>query len=114
MSFGSVLKSIGHGVKVAVIGVAHGFVALFGSTVAKQFATASIALLKSAIGTIVTQVVEDLANGDLSSGAKREAAVVQILALAAQQGIAVAESEVRMLIEIAVQFVKGKFTVATA
>lgn len=114
MSFSSIFKGIGHGIKVAVVGVAHGFVALFGSDVAKQFASASIALLKSAVGAIVMQVVTELANGDLSSSAKREEALAQILALAASKGIAVAESEARMLIEIAVQFVKGKFTVSPA
>ncbi|HEY0759708.1 MAG TPA: phage holin, LLH family [Acidisarcina sp.] len=114
MSFSSVFKGIGHGIKVVFAGAAHGFVALFGSDVAKQFAAASIALLKSAIGAIVTKVVGELATSDLSSNAKREEAVVQILAFAAQQGITVAESEVRMLIEIAVQFVKGKLTVTPA
>ncbi|HEY0797432.1 MAG TPA: phage holin, LLH family [Acidisarcina sp.] len=114
MSFSSIFKGIGHGLKVVVVGVAHGFVGLFGSDAAKQFATASLALLKSAIGAIVMKVVTDLANGDLSSSAKREQALAEILALAAAQGISVAESEARMLIEIAVQFVKGKFNVTPA
>jgi len=114
MSFSSIFKGIGHGIKVAVVGVAHGFVALFGSDAAKQFASASLALLKSAIGAIVMQVVTELGSGDLSSSAKREEALTQILALAAAKGISVAESEARMLIEIAVQFVKGKFNVTPA
>lgn len=114
MSFRSVFKGIGHGIKVVVVGVAHGFVALFGSAAAKQFAAASLALLKSAIGVIVAQVVTTLSTSDLSSNAKREEAVVQILAAAGKEGIVVAESEVRMLIEIAVQFVKGKLTVSAA
>lgn len=114
MSLTTVFKGIGHGIKVVAVGVAHGFTALFGSDVAKQFASASIALLKSAIGVIVTKVVTELASGDLSSSAKREQAVTQVLALAATEGISVAESEVRLLIEVAVQFVKGKFTVAAA
>jgi hypothetical protein len=114
MSFSSVFKGIGHGIKVVVVGVAHTFVDLFGSAAAQQFAGASLALMKSAIGAIVTKVVGELATTDLSSSEKREEAVVQILAFAGQEGIAVAESEVRMLIEIAVQFVKGKLSTTAA
>lgn len=114
MGFTETLKKIGHDVKAVAITIKKGFIALFGAPAAHQFAQASLALLKSAIGQIVTKVVEDMANTSLDSTAKREGAVTEILSIAAQQGIIVAESEVRLLIEVAVQFVTGKITVAPA
>jgi len=114
MSLASTLKTIGSDIKKVAIIVADAFAKLFGTEAAQQFAQASLALLKSAIGGIVTKVVEDMQNTSLDSNAKREQAVVQILSIAAQEGIVVAESEVRLLIELAVQFVKGKVQIAPA
>ena len=114
MSFSSILNGIGRGTNAVVSGVAQGFEVLFGSAAAKQFGSASAALLKSAIGAIVVKVVEDLQNTDLSSSAKRDSAIAQVLALAAQEGITVLESEARMLIEIAVPLVKSKVTATAA
>ena len=111
MSVASVFKSIGHGVKTAVKYVEARFVALFGEDAAKQFVKVSYTLLQSAAGKIVLQVVTDLNDTTLDSSAKRETAVQQVKELARQQAIQVAESEVRLLIELAVQFVQGKFQV---
>jgi hypothetical protein len=114
MTFADKLKALGKDVKNVALNIEKGFVALFGADVAKQFATASLAILKTALGQIVTQVVQDMSSSTLDSTSKREQAVVQILAIAGQQGIIVAESEVRLLIEIAVQFVEGKVSVASS
>lgn len=108
MSLSEALSKIGAGIKKVAVTIAKDFEALFGTAAAEQFAQASIALLKSAVGTIVTQVVDDMENTTLDSTAKRETAVAQILEIAAKAGISVAESEVRLLIELAVTFVKGK------
>ena len=114
MSISSVFKSVGYGIKTAVKYVETRFVALFGQDTANQFVSDSYALLQSAIGKIVSQVVTDLNNTTLSSSAKRETAVKEVLELANQQAIQVAESDVRLLIELAVQFVEGRFQVQPA
>jgi hypothetical protein len=111
MSVASVFKSIGRGVKAAVKHIAAGFVALFGHDAASKFVKDSYVLLQSAVGKIVSQVVKDLSESSLDGAAKREAAVEQVLQLARQQAIEVAESEIRLLIELAVQFAKGNFQV---
>ena len=112
MSIVDVFKKIGHGIKVVATTIAHGFVSLFGSEAAKKFVEASSSLLQSAVGQIVLKVVEDMQATDLDTNAKREAAVVEIMKIASEQAITVAESEVRLLIELAVQFVKGRFAIA--
>ncbi|HUO60895.1 MAG TPA: phage holin, LLH family [Candidatus Acidoferrales bacterium] len=111
MSMSSVFKSIGHGVKTAAKYVEGRFVALFGEDAAKKFVQDSYTLLQSAVGKIVSQVVKDLNDTALDSAGKRETAVKQVLEMARQQGIQIVESEVRLLIELAVQFVQGKFKV---
>jgi hypothetical protein len=114
MSVSSVFKSIGRGVRVVVKFITSGFIALFGEDAAKRFVKDSYTLLQSGIGKIVSQVVKDLNDTALDSSAKREAAVKQVLEASRQQAIQVAESEVRLLIELAVQFVQGKFQVEAA
>ena len=114
MSISSVFKSIGRGVKVVVKFVKSSFITLFGEDAAKRFVKDSYALLQSALGKIVSQVVKDLNDTTLDSSTKREAAVKRVRELAGQQAIQVAESEVRLLIELAVQFLKGNFQVQAA
>ena len=111
MNVSSVFKSIGREVKTAVKHIKAGFIALFGEDAANNFVKDSYALLQSAAGKIVCQVVNELNDTSLDSSAKREGAVKQVLELARQQAIQIAESEVRLLVELAVQFVKGNFQV---
>jgi hypothetical protein len=82
-----------------------------GEDVASKFVKDSYALLQCAVGKIVSQVVRDLNDTSLDSSAKREAAVKEVRDLARQQAIQVAESEVRLLVELTVQFLKGNFQV---
>jgi hypothetical protein len=111
MSIASLFRSVGHGVKVAVKFIATGFIRMFGNEAAKRFVQDSYSLLQSAIGRIVLEVVQELSATQFENGAKREAAVNKVLAVAREQAITVAESEVRLLVELAVQFVKGNFQV---
>jgi hypothetical protein len=104
----NVLKSIGHGIKVAAIKVAHGFAAIFGHDAAVAFGHAALDLLKSALGKIVVEEVQALSTVDSLSGVEKFAkAQAAILEKAKAAGISVSTSIVNLLIEVAVAFVKG-------
>jgi hypothetical protein len=108
MSFFDVFKKIGHGVKVAAIAVAHGFENIFGAQASQDFGHAALDVLKSALGQIVVAEVSALAGvSDLSGAEKAAQAQAAILKQVQALGIDASKSIVNMLIELAVQFIKG-------
>jgi hypothetical protein len=103
-----IFQSIGHFFKHAAVWVSDQFVKLFGSDAANTFAVAAESLLHSAIGQIAWDAVNEAEK--LAAGTdKLGAAFAQIISTAATQGIAVKDSVVNMLIEVAVQKLKGSF-----
>jgi hypothetical protein len=108
----SFLAKIGHGIKVVVVGIAHGFISLFGAQTAHDFASATVAMLRSELGQLALHavlVLADLAN--MSGEQKRAHAFSAILQEAEQRGLKVAESTINLLIELAVTAIKQKFDV---
>ncbi len=102
----SKIENFIHGAAVKVEGA---FVAVFGKDAAQQFAQGTLALLKTAAGKIVldaVQAVETL-NPTADGATKRAAAFTQVATDFKTQGIQVGESVISMLIELAVQFLKG-------
>lgn len=81
------------------------FVKVFGQEASQKFADGAVALLKTAAGVIVVDVVRaiEVANPLLSSADKRAAAIKQIMADARIQGLGVTGSIINLLIELAVQ-----------
>lgn len=108
-SLWSKISNFFHTAEVKVSAV---FIALFGKQAATQFAQASLALLKSAEGKIVLDAVEAVQSLAGSGADKRNAAFTQIMTDLKAQGKSVAESEINMLIELAVQFLKGNIAPA--
>lgn len=100
MGIKKAFKAIGGFFKKAFIGI-------FGSEAARQFAEAAKAMLASTFGAIVLGVVQELSFENLSTAEKREEAVRRIAAAAISKGLNVRESMIRLLIEIAVQSLKG-------
>lgn len=115
----NVFEAIGHGIKWVAVKVAHGFEALFGKPAAEAFAHASLELLKSATGKIVLSVVAGLMQvKDATGDQKREQAFTEIVTQLEQQGISLGKdilgSEINMLIELAVNALKGRFEPVTS
>lgn len=108
----SFFGKIGHFFASVGKGIAHGFEKLFGSKVAHDFAHAAAELLKSKLGTIVLDAVDavESLSPTLGSEEKRKAAFSKILSDATAAGISTSTSIVNMLIEIAVNMLKGKIT----
>lgn len=103
-----VFKAIGHFVKHVAVIVSQAFVSLFGSDAAHTFAVAAESLLHSAIGQIAWTAVQEAQN--LAAGTDKAATAFSTIATAAKaQGITVADSVINMLIEVAVQKLKGSF-----
>lgn len=110
----SVFDKIWGGVKFVASHVAAGFKALFGEQAAADFAKASVGLLKTAVGQVAFTVVEGLMHVQtLDSNAKRASAFEEIgkrlAAQGKQLGKDIYSSEIYLLIEVAVQALKGKF-----
>lgn len=111
MDLVGVIKKIGHGIKVVAIKVAHGFAAVFGQQSAEAFGHAALGLLKSALGQVVVSEVQALEGiGNLSGVEKFAQAQPSILKQAEAAGITTSVSIVNLLIELAVQFVKGNLS----
>jgi hypothetical protein len=88
--------------------ISEGFTKLFGSNAAKAFAVASLALLKTDLGKIALIAVQEAEK--VAAGVdKYTTAFGAITSQVKTQGIAAGESEINMLIELAVQTVKGAF-----
>lgn len=81
------------------------FVKVFGQEASQKFADGAVALLKTAAGVIVVDVVKaiELANPMASPADKRNAAFQQIMADAKIQGLGLTSSVINLLIELAVQ-----------
>jgi hypothetical protein len=105
----SKISSFIHGAKVAVSAV---FVKLFGQQAASDFAHASLALLKTAAGKIVLDAVDAAQTLATDGAGKRAAAFTKIVSDFQSQGISVGNSELNLLIELAVGALKG--TIAAA
>jgi hypothetical protein len=108
MDLVGVIKKIGHGIKVVAIKVEHVFVAVFGQQAAETFGHAALGLLKSALGQIVVAEVQLLEGVSGLTGVEKLAkAQPAILKEAELAGISASMSIINLLIELAVQFVKG-------
>jgi hypothetical protein len=102
------LKTIGHFLKHIAVFVSDVFVQLFGSDAAHTFAVAAESLLHSALGQIAFTAVQE-AEALATGTEKKAAAFEKIVAGAQSAGITVTESVVNMILEIAVQKLKGEF-----
>lgn len=101
-------QSIGGFFKKVGYYVSEGFQKLFGKDAAKHFAVASLAILKSDLGKIALTAVSEAAA--LTAGVdKRQAAFDKILSGAKAAGLDAKDSIINMLIELALQTVKGTF-----
>jgi hypothetical protein len=88
--------------------VSEGFTKLFGSNAAKAFAVSSLALLKTDLGKIALTAVQEAEK--VAAGVdKYTTAFSSIASQVKTQGLAAGESEINMLIELAVQTVNGAF-----
>jgi len=92
----------GAGVKIA-----DAFVHVFGKDAAQAFGQGVLRLLKTAEGKIVLDAVEAAQSLEADGAGKRAAAFEKIGADFKAQGISVGESVINMLIELAVQYLKG-------
>ena len=102
MSFFGFFKKVA----VKVSGV---FVKIFGSDAAKAFGGAALNLLKSELGKIAVSVVLGLQALPGSNAEKRDAALNLIKEQAVNSGIQVKDSLVSLVLEVAVNFIKGHF-----
>lgn len=92
----------------AAVDVSDAFVKLFGQAQAKAFATSAEAVLKTDLGQIAVAAVK-AAEGLASGAEKRSAAFNQITTQAKASGIDAETSIVNLLIELALQAVRGEF-----
>lgn len=108
-SLWSKIENFVHGAEVKVSDV---FVKLFGKDASRQFAQASLALLKTAAGKIVLDAVEFADTMNVNGAGKRAAALAKIGMDFRGQGISVSESVLNLLVELAVQTVKSNIVLA--
>ncbi len=88
--------------------VSDAFVALFGMDSAHSFAIGAESLLKSKLGVLAWEAVQEVEN--MASGAEKNvAAFAKIAAGAKAAGLEVKDSLIRLLIEVAVSRLKGMF-----
>jgi hypothetical protein len=105
MSFFGKVKNFFVGVKVKVSAV---FVQLFGQDAAEKFGHAALAILNTALGTIVQDAVLAVASLKIGGDAKRGKAFDKIVVDAKAKGIEASSSIVNMLIELAVTALVNK------
>jgi hypothetical protein len=110
----SLFSKIAHFFHDAAVKVSDVFVKLFGKDVAHKFAQGALALLKTAEGKIVLDAVEaaETLLPSADGATKRAKAFEKIVADLKTQGLQVSTSIVGMLIEVAVQFLKGSIAPA--
>lgn len=110
---GKLLAAIKHFVTNVGVFVSDTFVKIFGQDAAHTFAVAAESVLNSDLGKIAWTAVQEAEN--LATGVdKKAAAFANIVAAAKTDGIEAKDSIVNMLIEMAVQKVKGQFGPAPA
>lgn len=106
-------SAIGHFFKHVAVFVSDMFISIFGGDIAHNFAVGAESVLKSALGQIVWTAVRE--SQALATGAEKQAAAfAKITAEAKTAGIDATSSIINMLIEIAVQKIKGQFGPAVA
>ena len=93
--------------KSTAIKVSHVFVTIFGSDAAKAFGTAAYRMLQSEAGKIVQKSVLAIASLKLGAEESRKAAFDDAVAQTKASGISVGTSLINLLIEMAVQKLKG-------
>ncbi len=92
--------------------VSDAFVSLFGMDAAHTFAVGAESLLKSKLGVLAWEAVQEVEN--MASGAEKNvAAFAKIAAGAKAAGLEVKDSLIRLLIEVAVSRLKGLFGTPT-
>jgi hypothetical protein len=100
--------AIGHFFKHIAVFVSDSFVKLFGSDAAHTFAVGALSLLKTDLGKIATEAVQEAEN--VAAGVDKYGfAFAKIVAAATAAGLDAKESIINMLIELAVQALKGAF-----
>lgn len=109
-----VLKKIGAGVKFVALKVRDGFVAVFGSETAQAFGQASLDMLKTEAGKVVTSVVAAVQELPVSGAEKRAEAFARVVEQAKESGLSLKSSWINLLIELAVSYMKGTFRVEEA
>lgn len=108
----SLFSKIAHFIHTAKVKVSEVFVKLFGQDASEKFAQASLAMLKTAEGKIVLDAVEAVQSLATDGAGKRAAAFEKILAEFKTQGYEVGESVVNLLVEMAVQYLRGAIAAA--
>jgi len=104
----NIWSAIGHFFKHVGVTVSALFVKLFGADAAHNFAVAAESLIKTDLGNIALTAVSEASA--LAAGTdKRAAAFSKIVTAAKANGLEVKDSIVNLLIEMAVQKVKGSF-----
>ncbi len=108
------LQKIGHVFHTAAITVSAVFVKIFGHDAAQAFGASALHLLQSAEGVIVADAVKGVASLNLATGEEARAeALKRIWADSRIQASGVSKSIVNMLVELAVNTLKGHFTADT-
>src|SRR2546421_503443 len=101
-------STVFHFFKHVGVYVSDSFIALFGRDSAHTFAVGAESLLKSKLGVLAWEAVQEVEN--LASGAEKNAAAfAKIAAGAKAAGIEVKDSLIKLLIEVAVSKLKGMF-----
>ena len=102
------ISAIGHFFKNAAVFVSDVFVKVFGEDAAHNLAAAAEGILKTNLGTIAWTAVNEAAAAASGTDAKN-LAFQKIAEAAKVAGIEAKDSIINMLIELAVQKVKGSF-----
>lgn len=104
----SIWTSIAHFFHNVEVFVSDTFVKVFGADAAHNFAVGAEGILKTDLGKIVWAAVNEVEA--LAAGTEKQgAAFAKIVAVATAQGIDAKGSIVNLLIELAVQKLKGSF-----
>ncbi len=91
--------------------VSEGFIKLFGKDAATHFASASLGLLKTTVGQIAVTAVTEASKA--ASGAEaHKIAFSTVISEIEKLGLAAKDSEINLLIELALQSVRGAFGAA--
>jgi hypothetical protein len=110
----SLWSKVSNFVHGAAVKIADAFVAIFGKDASHQFAQGALAVLKTAAGKIALDAVEaiEAMNPGADGASKRSQAFTKVASDFKAQGIQASESIIGMLIELAVQYLKGTIVAA--
>ena len=105
-------STIWHVFKHIGVFVSDGFIALFGRDSAHAFAVGAESLLKSKLGVLAWEAVQEVEN--MASGAEKNLAAFEKIAAGAKAaGLEVRDSLIKLLIEVAVTKLHGLFGTPT-